>query len=196
MADKENQRVRLTKQLLKASLMELMKEKTIGKIHVKEICENAEINRSTFYVYYPDPYALLDEIQNELVAHVREHLDKIDSASGNENYLEALMEYIRDHADIFRTLLCRQENILFQSSFVEASLSNLRKSVPLKESETVNEYIYAYLITGCLSMVKRWIEADFDMSCPEMAGLLFTLSDSAIVPFAKTASGESGGRGE
>ncbi len=196
MAEKENQRVRLTKQLLKTSLMELMKEKPIGKIHVKEICENAEINRSTFYVYYPDPYALLDEIQNELVAHVREHLDKIDSDAVSETYLEALMEYIRDHADIFRTLLCRQDNMLFQSGFVEASLSNLRKGVPLKESETVNEYIYVYLIMGCLSMIKRWIEADFDMPCQEMASLLFTLSDSAVVPFAQIVSGESGDKGE
>ena len=46
---KDNQRVRLTKRLLQDSLIELMKTKTIYKISIKEICELAEVNRSTFY---------------------------------------------------------------------------------------------------------------------------------------------------
>ena len=58
--NKENQRVKLTRQLLQNSLIELMQEKPIAKTTIKEICETADINRSTFYLYYADQYALLN----------------------------------------------------------------------------------------------------------------------------------------
>ena len=45
---KENQRVMLTKQLLKESLIYLMKKKEIQKVSVSELCHNAGINRVTF----------------------------------------------------------------------------------------------------------------------------------------------------
>ncbi len=179
MSQKQNQRVKLTKQLLKNSLMELMHKKPIGKITIKEICENAEINRSTFYLYFTDQYALLSEIENELIDHAQEHLKKMDSNASSIQYLEALLSYIEDRADIFRTLLCRQESLSFQSAFIEVSFLNLKLNLSLNCPESVAGYVYNYLIMGCLSMIKQWIEADFDMSSKDLADLIFRLSDKA-----------------
>lgn len=183
MAQKQNQRVKLTKQLLKNSLIELMHKKPIGKITIKEICERAEINRSTFYLYYMDQYALLSEIENELIEHAQEHLKKIDSNAGNIQYLEALLSYIEVHSDIFRTLLCHQESLSFQSAFIEASFLHLKLNLSFHCSEAVAGYVYNYLIMGCLSMIKQWIEADSDMSSKDMAELIFRLSDGAASVF-------------
>lgn len=180
---KQNQRVKLTKQLLKNSLMELMHNKPIGKITIKKICENADINRSTFYLYYTDQYALLEEIEKELIDQAQEHLQKIDSDAGNLQYLTALLSYIQKHADIFRTLLCRQESLSFQSRFVETSLLHLKLNLSFNCSETMANYVYNYLIMGCLSMIKQWIKADFDLSSQEMANLIFRLSDKAASGF-------------
>lgn len=179
MAQKQNQRVKLTKQLLKNSLMSLMHNKVIGKITIKEICEGAEINRSTFYLYYADQYALLQEIEDELIEHAQGHLKNIDSNAGNIPYLEALLAYIKEHADIFRTLLCRQESQSFQASFIEAAFLHLKLNLDFHCPEEVAGYIYNYLIMGCLSMIKQWIEADFDMTSSDMAHLIFRLSDKA-----------------
>ena len=56
MFEKEDQRVMLTKRLLKDSLVSLLKEKTIFKITIRELCDTAGINRSTFYKYYDSQY--------------------------------------------------------------------------------------------------------------------------------------------
>lgn len=183
MAQKENQRVKLTKQLLKDSLIGLMHNKSIGKISIKEICENAEINRSTFYLYYTDQQALLEEIESELITHAQEHLKKIDSDAGSLQYLTELLSYIQRHADIFRTLLCREESLPFQSAFVETSFFNLKLNLSLNCPESVVGYVYNYLIMGCLSMIKQWIESGFDMSDKDMADLIFRLSDGAASVF-------------
>lgn len=183
MKNKENQRFKLTRQLLKNSLVALMHSKPISKITIKEICENADINRSTFYLYYTDQYALLNDIENELLLHAQNHWEKIASDYGSIQYLQALLAYIKDNADIFRTLLCRQESLTFQERFIEALFKSLKLNLVLNCSECVSSYVYNFLIMGCLSIIKKWIESDFDMSCKDMSNLIFQLCDKAASAF-------------
>lgn len=49
---KTDARVRYTVHMIQNVFLELLKEKPVAKITVKEICEHAEINRSTFYKHY------------------------------------------------------------------------------------------------------------------------------------------------
>ena len=50
--ERSDRRVRYTKTVLKQSLLELMKDRPIGKITVTEICRLADVNRNTFYAHY------------------------------------------------------------------------------------------------------------------------------------------------
>ena len=45
----ENQRIRLSKTMLKNALIRLLANKSIDKITVYELCAEAQINRTTFY---------------------------------------------------------------------------------------------------------------------------------------------------
>lgn len=71
---KENRRTRLTKRLLRESLLELLQEKPVDHITVKELCECAELNRSTFYAYYTDVSELYEEMGDELVDDLLEYV--------------------------------------------------------------------------------------------------------------------------
>ena len=48
----ENQRIRLTKTLLKNALLVLLGKKPIERIAVSEICAKAQVNRTTFYLCF------------------------------------------------------------------------------------------------------------------------------------------------
>ena len=63
---KTDQRIRLTRTLLKNALVQLMQENHISKISVRALCETAGINRSTFYLHYTDPYDLLASVEKEV----------------------------------------------------------------------------------------------------------------------------------
>ena len=180
MKEKVNQRIKLTKTLLKNSLVDLMHTKPINKITIKELCENAGINRSTFYLYYTDHFALLKEIEDELLSNAREHLKNIDSNLNNFHYLKELLAYIKMNSDIFHTLLCLQENSSFQTAFIDTTIENLKINLRLQCSDMIADYIYQYLIMGSLSLIIKWIKADFDMSPEELAEMIFRLSDHAV----------------
>lgn len=46
----------VTKKIIMASLMELLEERSLDKITVRDICELSGINRNTFYYHYSDIY--------------------------------------------------------------------------------------------------------------------------------------------
>ena len=51
-------RIEKTERAIKQAFMELRREKPVEKIRVKELCDRACINKSTFYAHYQDIYAL------------------------------------------------------------------------------------------------------------------------------------------
>ena len=66
--EKTDRRARYTRMVLKESLIELLKEKRISNISIKEICERADINRSTFYSHYQDQYDLMHQVEQEVLS--------------------------------------------------------------------------------------------------------------------------------
>ena len=178
---KENQRIRLTKTLLRNSLIELMHEKKVSQITIKELCSNAGINRSTFYLYYSSQFELLEEIEQELIENTSQHLKRIDSKLDSMQYLKAFLSYIRDNADLYQLLLCRSENLSFQTNYVNQTLPFIKANVAIHSSETKAKYIYRYLVLGSLSMIQQWIESGFDLSTEELANIIFKLADRALM---------------
>ena len=61
MAEKVDRRVRKTKAQLRAGLARLMQKKSIKEITVKELVDEVDINRSTFYLHYSDIYQMLEQ---------------------------------------------------------------------------------------------------------------------------------------
>ena len=55
---REDRRTAYSKKAIRESLLSLMRDKPLNKITVREICERADVNRSTFYAYYEDIYDL------------------------------------------------------------------------------------------------------------------------------------------
>lgn len=80
MERKTDRRTLYTKGSIKEAYLAALREKSWNKITVSELCEAAEINRSTFYLHYTDSLAVFDEILDELLTEikggVREYLSK------------------------------------------------------------------------------------------------------------------------
>ena len=62
---REDRRSAYSKKAIRQSLLALMEDKPLNKITVREICERAQVNRSTFYAYHADIYDLYRTILKE-----------------------------------------------------------------------------------------------------------------------------------
>ncbi len=81
---KTDARVRYTKKVLRESLLYFMHYKAITEISVKEVCERAEINRSTFYKHYKDCYDLLEQIESEVLEEYLSSMENVSTADVRE----------------------------------------------------------------------------------------------------------------
>ena len=61
-------RVIKTKKAIRTSFSELLTEKDLDSITVKDIADRALINRKTIYNYYRGVYQIVEEIENELIS--------------------------------------------------------------------------------------------------------------------------------
>ena len=57
-----NRREEYTIRVIKETFLKLLEKNRVEKISVGELCEIADINRSTFYPHYEDIYALFQEV--------------------------------------------------------------------------------------------------------------------------------------
>lgn len=76
-AKKQDRRTRYTRQTIKDTFLELLKQKSFTKITVTEVCKNAEINRGTFYLHYYDIYDVLSDIFNDMTQDMLTTVDHL-----------------------------------------------------------------------------------------------------------------------
>lgn len=176
----ENQRVRLTKRLLRESLLACMEEKPIQRISVKELCERAELNRSTFYLHYASEYELLNEMEEEAIRETQLRLRNVGPDIGTKQFICAFLQYIKDNGALFRVLLCQKDRDSFQNRFVAESLLSVKPGIVFELDEPQRKYVYAFLLHGSLSVIRAWVEAGFDLPPEQVADLIFELSDRSL----------------
>lgn len=189
MKKKENQRIALTKRLLKESLLRLMEKKNIRNITVSELCEEAQINRSTFYNHYGCPADVLKEME---IGMVRD-LDEISrrSCSGTEwpmnKRVEALCTYLQENRRMAK-LLFRDSGIdsefammLFRAQHVQSAYEEILARAGGEDSKRL---IVTFLSTGAYQMIRLWLLEDIPMTPKEIGDLVILLArqGSAGVP--------------
>jgi AcrR family transcriptional regulator len=105
---KEDRRVRRTKKLLTQALMELLPEKQINEITVKELTDLAYMNRGTFYLYYKDIFDMLEKIEDGLFAALDDIVslhEKDDVSRQPKPILLDLFRFIGENREICSVLL-------------------------------------------------------------------------------------------
>jgi len=179
MEQKENRKIRYTKMVLRDSLMELMKTKSILSISIKDICDLADISRSTFYAHYKDQYDLLRQIEEETLAYFENMLDKYkDKHSKKETtqMLEEMLTYIANNFNSIQVLLSENGDILFQKKlfqhFTNHNLVTDYLTERLKDDEA-RAYYSVFIVHGSIGLVQHWLKTNMSIPVPQLAKMLF-----------------------
>lgn len=189
MNKKENQRIALTKRLLKEALLKLMTEKNIQNITVSELCEAAEINRSTFYNHYGCPADVLMDIQNGVIAD----LEEIESGKNllMSQRVEALCNYVQDHKPLFRLLLRNSDtNSGFASMLINASHVRMTygQIFSYVQDEVDKQLMTTFLINGTYYLLRQWVLEDIPKTPKEMGELVYLVATNGWEQMIDTRS--------
>lgn len=174
------------------AFLKLLEKKDLAYITVKEICEKAGVNRSTFYLHYETVADLLSEsveyMNEQFLKYIkvdsRKVVTKLRDCSTDElyfitpEYLTPYLSYIKDNKRLFRTAT-ENAGALRLNEIYDRMFSNVftpileRFEVPEQE----RKYIMAFYINGLMAIIAEWLNQD----CSDSIDYIFTVIQKCIM---------------
>lgn len=162
--NKQDLRIVKTRKALYRAFEELMKNKSFEQIKVSDICNEALINRSTFYDHYADKYDLLEEYINSLKDSFTEEMTKEGSIEKNTKkyYIEIirhLLNHIEKKKDTYISIMINNRNSITNDILYDI----LNKAIINQINDNVisekipNEIITRFYIGGVTNICFEWL---------------------------------------
>ncbi len=182
---KVDRRIAKTKKAIYRAFAQLLSEKNINDITIKDIADRADINRKTFYNYYDGIYELTSEIENKIIDSfekvIREH--NVNELLHNPNQMfDELVKIINSDFDFYQHLISVESNSnLVSKLFI--SLKSRAKEVISEYSvldEATLDIVLDFVISGMFTVFQRWFNSSKEHSLDDMAKIVATLSYNGI----------------
>ena len=177
----DNRRVRMTKKMIKDAYLELLETHPSEKISVTDICQLADVNRSTFYSYYEDTITLRQDIENDLLEQIPVLSDLPEAITSDRQFvavLERFFSYIQENQRMFRILILQSDNRAFSRRLIETVLEKYPVETPAKNPRLA-QYTYIFIVSGVIGLLGRWIEEDFPIRPEKLAELVLRMATMA-----------------
>ena len=167
------------------AFLDLLAEKDFEYITVKEICQKADVNRSTFYLHYETIADLLDEsvkfMMNDFYKHFSgfDIVSKINDLSLDEllfikpDFIIPYLSYIKNNKVLFKTSILHSGTLRLDSNYKKLfddifSPILMRFNVP----ENERPYMMAFYINGITALVMEWLKNDCNESVEDISNLI------------------------
>lgn len=175
--ESNDRRVRRTKKLLLQGLMQLMKQKKVKNITVRELSDLVDINRGTFYLYYRDINDMVESVETELLEKfyniIEEHIGDRDNKELLP-FLNTLFSFIEENREMCTLLLSENGDKAFLQRLNDSLRDKYRKQAYESKSdmdETEFDYLYGFIVFGIIGLIHCWLERNCAESVESMAAL-------------------------
>ena len=169
------------------ALLSLLEKKPFEYITVSEICETAEVNRSTFYLHYENTSDLLKEtttyvldnfasyfsIDAESVVTQFANCDLQDLKFINEKYLYPYLSFIKDNQQVFSAVLSQPTTFdaksIFKRLFDNIFIPILdRFHYPRDEQN----YVMMFYLNGITAIITEWLKDGCQKSIEDISAII------------------------
>ena len=178
---KESRKTRYTQMVLKDSFIELMKEKPISKISIRELCEVADVNRTTFYAHFTDQYQLLQSIEDETLSWVKEIIAGFSGKKDRDDFIdniEEVFKYLIENRNHIRVLMSEKGDIDFQRNLLTVIYEQcgIWLSNDLYADAAKSELYSVFLINGSIGLIQHWLKTGLKETANEMAEIIYNMA--------------------
>ncbi len=155
-----------------------MQEKPFERITIKELCERADVNRTTFYLHYADQRSVLNDIKEDTKQKTLAIMQGVKLSQDMEAYVVRFLNYVHENDKLFRILLMNDEGDRFRYMLIDAVAKELSPHFPRTGDPQRDAFGAAFLLSGCKSIIIEWMKTDYAMPAPELAAYILTITNS------------------
>lgn len=175
------------------ALIALLEKKDLEFITVKEICHQAGVNRSTFYLHYESIAELLQETmeridqrflsyfpqEEEAVLGDLAHRELDDLVLVTQEYLLPYLRFIQDNKKVYRAAFRNPSSMQANARY---GVLKQRILNPILERFEIpiarRPYYIAYYVEGIAAIIKEWLRHD----CGDSVEMIAAIIESCVRP--------------
>ena len=176
-----------TRKALSGALIELLAERGWDDIAMQDVCERANIGRSTFYSHYPNKDALLqgglNALQTELQRQARARADHPASGADRTEglgFAPGLIQHALEQRAVFRGLIGRRSGYAVQQRFREMVIRLVSNELPPSTSGFPRQAVARCLAAAFVELLSWWVEQRTPMPSTQLAALFNELAQPAL----------------
>ncbi|PWM39549.1 MAG: TetR/AcrR family transcriptional regulator [Clostridiales bacterium] len=174
--NKNDHRTRVTRLLIRRAFTELLGQKPIQSISIKELCEKAGINRGTFYTHYSDIYDLLEKMEQDMMEDFQKALEPLLNTAQDDitplKITTGIFQCLKENADLCTVTLGPYGDKEFAAKLINygrerciETYSSYFKGATHKQLE----FFYAFISSGCIGLLQKWLSEGMNSSVEEIA---------------------------
>lgn len=168
------------------ALSSLLAEKELSYITVKEICDRAGVNRSTFYLHYESIADLLAETTAILQSRFQPDLSEAEAGTLGietsppeelffitDRWLLPYLDSVRENKHIYKAVHAQMETFHGEDAyrrFFQTIFSPILSRYGVARER--HEYIMTFYRYGLVAVLMKWVESDCRESTREIAQII------------------------
>lgn len=172
------------------AFLNLVERKDFDYITITEICREAGVNRSTFYLHYETVGDLLNECVeninqefmlyfNETSTYFRQNVKSMPLEQLffiTPKYLIPYLTYISEHRTVFKVVLANPQTMQAENTYASLFGDILDQILERYEIPEKNRsYMLSFYIEGMMGIIKQWLLSDCKDSVDDVAQIMMNV---------------------
>lgn len=173
-AKKKDRRVIRTQRSIRNALAQLLVEKDLEKISIKEIAEKADVDRKTVYNYYKSVQEILDEMENDWVEDfdlITKRLENERGAEYLQHFFPALTELLADDIELYTQLMRMGTQSRVIRRWTDFLGEKIKKAFARSYELDADKVIVAaeFVMAGMFWSYRSWFNSDRKKTLKELS---------------------------
>ena len=165
---------------------ELYRSRPIARITVKEISERAGYNRSTFYQYFSDVYAIEETIENAFIQrffslYASTMPIDLNTRTLSSDFFKRYTRFLEENLDMAMLLFCNPHNNHFASRLKDKAQPLMMNLLKIPADNHPARYACDFYLSGIIAVVKRWLSHPHELSVDDLYQLVKGILEDGIL---------------
>lgn len=159
-----------TYKTLKNALFSELEDKSFEEIKIVDLCERANIHRTTFYSHFNDKYELLEyaikDLQQDFESNIKNVKIHLDIKGYYYNLISIFLDHLYSNKEIYISILKKNNDSIMINSIYSIIKKDIKNKINTfyHENNSKIDIMLEFYIGGISNIITWWIRNNMHIS--------------------------------
>ncbi|ANZ59939.1 hypothetical protein AYR62_02660 [Secundilactobacillus paracollinoides] len=165
-----------TKQTIEVAFLRLLCDAPVEKITVREISDEAQISRNTFYNYFTSVYELKQLVTTDINTNISSRMDRETglTKAGLAESLTTMIDYLTANQELLRLFFRTPEGNVQLLAIIQNGIKLWRLRAHVRQSDTEANVLIIMSVHGMAGILYHWLYGQLDLDRAQVLSALLS----------------------